>query len=87
MDGIESALKQAKAAAGDRYVVIGGGAYTAQQFIKAGLLDEIYIHLVPVLLGEGKRLFAPFGTEHIDLESISVIDAADVTHLRFRVVR
>ena len=84
-DGIESALKQAKAAAGDKDVVIGGGAATAQQFLKAGLLDEIQIHLVLVLLGEGKRLFDHLGTEHIELESTRVIESPGVTHLRFRV--
>ena len=86
-DGIESALKQAKAAAGDRDVVIGGGANIAQQFLKAGLLDEIYIHLVPVLFGAGLRLFEHLGTEHIELESTQVIDAPDATHLKFRVVK
>lgn len=86
-DGIESALTQAKAAAGDRDVVIGGGANTAQQFISAGLVDEIQLHLVPVLLGEGIRLFDHIGGEHIPMESTRVIDAPDVTHLKFRVVK
>ena len=86
-DGIESAIEKAKAAAGDKNVVIGGGANTAQQYLKAGLLDEIQIHLVPVLLGKGKRLFDQLGTEHIELESTRVIESPDVTHLRFRVVK
>jgi len=86
-DGIESALNQAKAAAGDRDVVIGGGANIAQQFLKAGLIDEIQIHLVPVLLGDGIRLFGPIGTEQIELESTRVIESAAVTHLKFRVVK
>jgi dihydrofolate reductase len=86
-DGIESALAQAKAAAGAKNVAVGGGANVAQQFIEAGLLDEIQIHLVPVLLGAGIRLFAHLGTEHVDLESTRVIASPGVTHLRFRVVK
>jgi dihydrofolate reductase len=86
-DGIENALTQAKAAAGDKDVVVGGGADIAQQYIKAGLLDEIQIHLVPVLLGEGRRLFDHLGTEHIELERTRVIESPGVTHLWFRVVK
>lgn len=86
-DGIESVLKQAKTAAGDKNVVVGGGAKTAQQFMKAGYIDEIQIHLVPVLLGDGLRLFDHLGTEHIELESTRVINSLAVTHLRFRVVK
>lgn len=86
-DGIESALKQAKSAAGDKDVVVGGGANIAQQYIKAGLVDEIQIHLVPVLLGDSIRLFEHLGTEHIELESTRVIESPGVTHLRFRVVK
>jgi dihydrofolate reductase len=86
-DGIDSLLNQAKAAAGDKNVVIGGGANIAQQFMKAGAIEEIQLHLVPVLLGEGFRLFEHIGPEHIELESTNVIAASDVTHLQFRVVR
>ncbi len=86
-NGIESALKRAKAAAGDKDVSVAGGASTIQQFIKAGLLDEIQIHLVPVLLGEGIRLFDHIGTEQIELERTRVIESLSVTHLRFRVVK
>jgi dihydrofolate reductase len=64
-----------------------GGANAALQSLKAGLLDEIDLHLVPVLLGEGIRLFENTGTEDIELEKISVIDAPGVTHLRFRALR
>ena len=85
-DGIESAVTQAKATAGDKNVGVMG-ANTAQQCIKAGLLDEIQIHLVPVLLGEGIRLFDHLGTEHIELESTGVIESPGVTHLSFRVVK
>jgi len=85
-DGIENALKQAQAAAGDKHVGVGG-ANTAQQYLQAGLLDEIQIHLVPVLLGEGRRLFEHLGTLHIELESTRVIESPGVTHLKFRVVK
>jgi dihydrofolate reductase len=83
-DGIERALEEAKAAAGDKDVSIAGGANAIQQYLKAGLLDEMQIHVVPVLLGDGRRLFEDLGTEPIELEGIRVIDSKDVTHLRFR---
>jgi dihydrofolate reductase len=85
-DGIESLLKQATAVAGDRNVVIGGGANVAQQFLKAGFIDEIYIHLISVLLGSGIRLFDHLEAASIELENAGVIAASDATHLRFRVV-
>jgi len=84
-DGIESALAQAKAAAGGQDISVAGGANIAQQYLKAGLLDEMQIHLVPVLLGDGVRLFDHLGTEQIELESTRVIESAGVTHLRFSV--
>ena len=83
-DGIESALAQATAAAGDKDVAVGGGANTIQQYLRAGLLDEIQIHLVRVLLGDGIRLFEHLGTEPIELEGTRVIDSPGVTHLRYR---
>ncbi|HEX6305396.1 MAG TPA: dihydrofolate reductase family protein, partial [Anaerolineales bacterium] len=86
-DGIESALSQAKAAAGDKDVMVAGGANTVQQYLKAGVLDEINVHLIPVLLGNGTRLFEDLGAELMELEMVSVIEALEVTHLRFRVVR
>jgi dihydrofolate reductase len=86
-DGIESALEQAKAAAGDKNVNIAGGADTVQQFIKAGLLDELEIHLAPLLFGQGIRLFDRRGPEHIELENIRVVASPRVTHLRFRIVK
>jgi len=86
-DGIESALEQAKAAAGDKNVNIAGGADTVQQFIKAGLLDELEIHLAPLLFGEGIRLFDRMGPEHIELENIRVVASPRVTHLRFHIVK
>jgi dihydrofolate reductase len=85
-EGAESALEQAKAVAGDKTVAVGA-ASIAQQCIRAGLLDEIHIDLVPVLLGDGVRLFDHLGTEPIELESTRVIEGAGVTHLTFRVVR
>ena len=84
-DGIESALSQAQVAAGDKNVHLHG-ASSAQQLLKAGLLDEIQIHLVPVLLGGGKRLLDSIG-KHIELEKTRVIDSPGVTHLRFRVIK
>ena len=86
-DGIESALAQARAAVGAKNVAIGGGANVAQQYLKAGLLDEIEIHLVPILLGGGIRLFDRLGDAQIELERMRVIDSPAVTHLRFRVVK
>jgi dihydrofolate reductase len=85
-DGVESAVEQARAAAGDKVVAVGA-ASIAQQCIKAGLLDEIHIDLVPVLLGDGVRLFDHLGTGPIELESTRVVEAPGVTHLRFRVVK
>ena len=85
-DGLRSALDQAKAAAGDKDVALMG-ANTAQQYMKARLVDEMQIHIVPVLLGQGIRLFQPLGGEHIELERVRALASPDVTHLRFRVVR
>jgi dihydrofolate reductase len=86
-DGIESALAQAKAAAGNKDVCVAGGADIAQQYLQAGLLDEIQIHLVTVLLGEGMRLFDHLGSKHIPLERTRVIEGRGVTHLQFRIVK
>jgi dihydrofolate reductase len=86
-DGIERALVQAQAAAGDKDVLLGGGAAIVRQFLKAGLLDELQLHLVPVLLGGGIRLFDRMGPEHIELDRVRVLDAPGVTHLRFRVMK
>jgi dihydrofolate reductase len=85
-DGLESALEQAKAIAGDKDVGVVG-ASLVQQCIRAGLLDEIHFDLVPVLLGDGVRLLDHLGTEPIELESTRVIEGAGVTHLTFRVVK
>jgi dihydrofolate reductase len=86
-DGIQSALQQALAAAGDKDVVIGGGANIARQFIQAKLINEIQLHLVPKLLGAGIRLFEEGAGSALQLENSGTIDAPDATHLRFRVLR
>ena len=85
--GLAQVLEKAKATAGDKVVTIMGGADIGQQFIKAGLVDEISIHLVPVIFGGGTRMFDKIGDEHIRLEPIGVIDTPAATHLRFRVMR
>jgi dihydrofolate reductase len=86
-DGVESALEQAQAAAGDKDVRIAGGANTAQQFVEARLLDEIEIHVAPILLGGGRRLFDGFDGAPVELEGTRVVEAPGVTHLRFRVLK
>ena len=85
-DGVESAIRQARQAAGDKDVVICT-ASILQQCLKAGLVDEIHIDVAPVLLGGGVRLFDNLGTTPIELERIRVIEAPGVTHLGFRVVK
>jgi dihydrofolate reductase len=85
-DGTESALAQAREAAGARDVFIGGGADVINQFLGAGLLDELDLHVVPLLLGGGRRLFEGVGPE-VKLELIRTIEAPGVTHLKYRVVR
>ncbi len=87
VEDIHRALEGAKAAAADRNVSVMGGADIGQQFIRAGLIDEILIHLVPVLFGSGTRMFDHIGDEHIHLQTIQVIEAPAATHLRFRVVK
>ncbi len=87
-DGIESAIGQAKAAAGDKDIAVIGGASTAQQCIQAGLADELHIDIMPVLLCGGLRPFEDIGTEPIQMERMKVIESpAGRTHLRFRVVK
>jgi dihydrofolate reductase len=85
-DGVESAIAQAKAACGDGDVLVAGGADAASQALAAGLLDEIQVHVVPLLLGSGKRLFAGLDAP-VTLEKTRGIDSPGVTHLRYRVVR
>jgi dihydrofolate reductase len=86
-DGIESAIEQAKALAGDKVVGVNGGTI-ARQCLDAGLLDEVWIDLVPVLLGAGTPFFEQLKSAPVELEGpLSVVEGVDVTHLRYRVIR
>lgn len=84
--GIDDALIQANAAAGTKNVLIMGGATIAQQYIKTQKFDELWVHMTPVLLGEGVRLFEHIGNDHIELERISLIGTKGMTHMKFRKV-
>ncbi|MHB8624936.1 MAG: dihydrofolate reductase family protein [Aggregatilineales bacterium] len=86
-DGIESAIEKAKAAAGDQYVMVIGGANTVQQCLQKGFVDEIQIGIIPILLGAGLRFFEHLSTESVKLEKIRVIESPGRTDLRFRVVK
>lgn len=87
-DGIQSAIQQAKAAAGDKEVNIIGAANTAQQFLNAGFADELHVDIMPVFLGGGRRPFEEIDAESIQLERIKVMELpAGRTHLRFRIVK
>jgi len=84
-DGIESALAQAKDAADGKDVSLGGGADVAQQYLAAGLIDELQLNVVPVLLGAGTSLFDNLSASDLSLEQIQVIEAPGVAHLKYRV--
>jgi dihydrofolate reductase len=84
-DGIESALAQAREAAGDKDVFLGGGADSINQYLAAGLVDEIELHVAPVLLGGGERLLANVGD--LKLEQLRAVEAPGVAHLKYRVVK
>jgi dihydrofolate reductase len=84
-DGIESALDQARQAAGDQDVAVAGGASAVQQYLAAGLLDSLYLHIVPIILGAGQRLLENVG-EPV-LEPVKVVASPAVTHVKYRVVR
>jgi len=84
-DGIESALEQARQAAGGRDVLLGGGANIVQQYLAAGLIDEFELHVVPILLGDGERLLEDVG--NLKLEQLRAVDAPGVTHIKYRVVK
>jgi dihydrofolate reductase len=86
VDSVKAALETAKKAAGDKDVVLQGGNL-AQQFIALGLVDEFFIHLVPVLFGSGTRLIEELGGEHVQLETTEVIETKEAIHLRFRVIK
>jgi dihydrofolate reductase len=81
---VEEAIVAAKAAAGEKDVLVHG-AGTAQLALRAGVLDELQIHLIPVLLGEGRRLFEHLGSDQIELDPVRVLEGEGVTHLRYRV--
>lgn len=82
-DGIESALAQAKAAAGDKDVVIGGGANIAQQYLKANLIDDLYIHHIPILLGAGTRLFDNLDSYPREFKVVETIQTPAATHIHY----
>jgi dihydrofolate reductase len=84
-EGIATALEQARSAAGEKDVTLAGGASIAQQYLKAGLVDELQIHVAPVFLGDGVRLFERLGDDRPELELTRVVDSPKVTHLRYRV--
>jgi len=83
-DGVEAALEQARAAAADKDVLLAGGASVADQYLKRGLLDELQVHVAPLLLGGGVRLFDQLGVDPVELELDRVIESPSVTHLRYR---
>jgi dihydrofolate reductase len=86
-DGIASALEQARVAAGGKNVAVAGGASVAQQYLKVGLFDEFQVHVSPILLGDGTRLFDDLGAESIGLKITRTVESPLVTHIRYSVVR
>ncbi|WP_181790797.1 dihydrofolate reductase family protein [Streptomyces phytophilus] len=86
-DGVESALRQAQETAGGKNVFVMGGPDVAGQFVRAGLVDQIGIHLVPVLFGGGSRLLEHLGAGHVELRAAGVTDTAQATHLLYDVVK
>lgn len=84
-DGIESALKQAKAAAGDRNIAIAGGANTVNQYLAAGVIDELWLHIAPTTIGSGARLFE--GVPNLKLEPMEIGGTKLVTHIRYKVLK
>jgi dihydrofolate reductase len=86
VDDVQVAMSEAKRAAGDKNVLVHGAA-VAQLALAAGVLDELEIHLVPVLLGQGRRLFDNLSAEHIELERTRVLEGDGVTHMHYRVQR
>ncbi len=86
-DGIEAALEEARSAAGDKDIQVAGGASVIQQYLNAGLLDEFQVHVVPIFLGGGVRLFDDLGGQPRGLELTRVVDSPAATHLNYRVVK
>jgi dihydrofolate reductase len=85
-DGIQAALDQARTAAAGKDVFIGGGASVINQYLAAGLVDELELHIVPLVLGGGARLFEGLGPD-VELEQLRAVEAPGVTHLKYRVVK
>jgi dihydrofolate reductase len=86
-DGVESAVEQARRAAGDKNVAVAGGANIVQQVLRGGWLDRLQLHISPVLLGDGMRLFDVADHDHIELSRTRVVETDGVTHIQFEVVR
>src|ERR1700759_1867427 len=86
-DGIESALEKARQSAGEKDIRIQGGADTIQQYLNAGLIDEFFIHIAPVFLGSGLRLFDSIDPDKYDLEIIEVIPSDLTTHIRYKLTK
>jgi dihydrofolate reductase len=84
VDGIKPALEEARTAARDKDVTVMGGAETGRQYIEAGLIDELSIHLIPVLFGSGTRMFEQLGDEHLQFEPVNTIQTKAAIHLRLR---
>lgn len=85
-DGIEAALEQAKDASGGRDIWLAGGASVVNQYLAAGLVDEVDVSIAPVILGDGARLFEGVKPEALKLEQVRAVDAPGVTHIKYRVV-
>jgi dihydrofolate reductase len=86
-EGLNAAVAQAREAAGDRNVLVAGGASLAQQGLRAGAVDEVQIHLAPLMLGDGVRLLEGLDPEDVRFELMRVIESPAATHLRYRVVK
>ena len=86
-DGLGSALQRARAAAGDRDIRISGGADTIRQYLAAGVVDELALHIAPILLGSGNRLFDSLDPSSLKLETGSVRGSPRVTHINYRMTR
>ncbi len=85
-DGIESALTRARDAAGGKDIMLWGGAQVINQYLAAGMLNELELHVVPVLLGDGARLFDNLGAAGVRLEQVRAVEAPGVTHLKYTVL-
>jgi dihydrofolate reductase len=84
-DGIESALRRAKEASGDRNVAVAGGANMVNQYLTAGMIDELWLHILPATIGEGERLFE--GVPDLKLEPLEISGTGKVTHIRYKVLK